>query len=537
MNQHEPDNLSSPEEVPEPVEPEAPRPRLPVALIAVQAALVVALAAWLLVLPRDIGWEGEWAWPVFGPAYPIGYLLAPALALVGFGGLVFYLWRSLRRERIASHRRGLAWSLAVTLAIGAWCLQLALWSVAPNSVSRLAAIQLSDISTGYLGEAWRIDDLGAWLRDYAREMPAKPEHVATHPPGAVVFFYAVRRLAEAVPALGDAALMAGSTAVNLTIAELAAEVERYPTARWLGADGMATAVLASWLLGAAGALMPLVIFAALRGPAGEERALAAAALVALTPSMLLFFPLLDQLIALASALMLAALAGTQRHWAWAAVAGLLVAGAMFISLGALALGALGGVFLLLRALRQAGASGDAAWSDTRSVFVPLLGFAGGLLAGLGAWYAVGVDAAGVFSAGLGAHSEITGVASFRSYYVWVWLNLIEFGVFVGLPLAVLVAASAPGAWRALRATAGQTLPAYLLAAGLVTLLLLDLSGMVKGETGRLWLFFAPWLAAGAAPAVLDEEARDLRPLAIACALTGLQLLLMAWSMEPIMRPY
>lgn len=537
MTEHESNNPTPLEESPEAVESEAPRPRLPLALIAVQTVLVVALGVWLVILQRGIGWEGEWAWPVFGPIYPVGYLLAPAAALVGFSALVIYLWRCLRRERIASHRRGLAWSLAITLVIGAWCLQVALWSVAPGSVARLAAIQLSDISTGYLGEAWRIADLGAWLRDYARDMPAKPEHVATHPPGAVLFFYAVRRLAEAVPALGNAALVAGSTAVDLTISELAAEVERYPTARWLGPEGIATAMLASWLLGAAGALMPLVIFAALRGRVGDERALAAATLLTLTPSMLLFFPLLDQLLALASALMLAALASTQRHRAWAVMAGLIAAAAMFVSLGALALVVLGGVFLLLRAARPATTSSDAVWGDTRSVFVPLLGFVGGLLAGLAGWYALGVDAAGVFRAGLGAHSAITGVASFRSYHVWVWLNLVEFAVFLGLPLAVLVVAAAPGAFRALRAPTGQTLPAYLLTAALVTLLLLDLSGTVRGETGRLWLFLAPWLAAGATPVVLDEDAHDLRPLASTCALTGVQLLLMAWSMEPIMRPY
>ena len=60
---------------------------------------------------------------------------------------------------------------------------------------------------------------------------------------------------------------------------------------------------------------------------------------------------------------------------------------------------------------------------------------------------------------------------------------------------------------------------------------------IAGETGRIWLLFAPWLAAGAGPALLDEETRDPRPLIIACALTALQLLLMAWTMQPIMRLY
>lgn len=507
------------------------------AIVVAQCVLVAALGVWLLLVQRPIGWPDEWVIPVLGAVYPISYLLAPAVTLLGFGGLLAYLWCSMRRERIASHRRALEWTIALGLAVGAWSLQMALWTVAPGGVPRLAAVQLSDVSTGYLGEAYTITDVGEYLRAYAREMPSKPEHVATHPPGAVLFFYAVRKLGEAVPALRRSALIASSTAVGVSIEELAAEVTRFPTARWRGSEGLATAILASWLLGACGALMPVILFAALRQTAGAERALAAAALVALTPSMLFHFPTLDMLIALASTLIAAALGATTRHWAWAGVAGLVVAAALFVSLGALALVALGGVFLLLRAVRQTGQSGDTSWSDTRSALVPLLGFGAGVLVGLGLWYAAGVDAARVFSEGLGAHSSITGQASYRSYGVWVWLNLVEFAIFMGLPLAVLAIASIPRIIGTLREVSSSALPSYLGAAALLTLLMLDLSGTVKAETGRLWLFFVPWLAAGAAPELVEERGSRRHLLVMTLALTAAQLLLMAWTMQPIVRPY
>jgi hypothetical protein len=41
-------------------------------------------------------------------------------------------------------------------------------------------------------------------------MPRKPEHVATHPPGAVLFFYAVRRIGDAFPELRRSALIASA---------------------------------------------------------------------------------------------------------------------------------------------------------------------------------------------------------------------------------------------------------------------------------------------------------------------------------------
>jgi hypothetical protein len=507
------------------------------AVVIIQAVLIAALAAWLLVVQRPVGWPSEWSIPVLGPIYPLNFLLPAVLTLLGFGGLLAHLWRAMRREKIASHRRALAWTIALGLAIGAWSLQVALWSVAPDSVARMAAVQLSDVSTGYLGEAFTIRDLGDYLRGYADELPNKPEHVATHPPGAVLFFYAVRELGSTFPALRRSALIASSTAVGVSIEELGAEVVAHPTTRWLGSEGLATAIIASWLLGAAGALMPPIVFAALRRVAGTERALAAAAVLALTPSMLFYFPTLVMLMALASTLMMAALAATCRHAAWAVVAGLIAAAALFVSLGALALVALGGIFLLLRACRQAGQSGDTSWSDTRSAAVPVLTFGAGLLAGLGLWYAAGVDAAAVFSEGLGAHSSITGLASYRSYGVWVWMNLVEFAVFMGLPLTVLAAASVPRLIRTLRETSSRALVAYFGAAALLTLLMLDLSGVVKGETGRLWLFFVPWLAAAAAPDLVDRAGGRWRLLLTTCALTALQFLLMAWTMQPIVRPY
>ncbi len=512
-------------------------PALSRKLIFAQALAVGAFGAWVLLVRRPLGWPGEWTIDVYGAIYPVQFLAAPALTLAGFAGLIAYLWRLMNNEKIDSHRHALAWTIAVCLSVAAWASQMALWSVAPESVTRLAAIQLSDVSTGYLSEAMQIHDPSRYLRRYAEEMPRKAEHVATHPPGAVLFFYAVRRIGATFPALNRAVLEASSTAVGVTIPELRTDVMRYPTARWHGSEGLATAILASWLLGVAGALMPLVTFAALHRWLGFQRALATAALLALVPGMLLYFATLTQIMMLCSAVMMAVLVATQRHWAWSALAGLVAATALFVSLGALALVGLGGLFLLLRAAKQVGQSGDSSWSKTPSVLLPPAVFGVAVLVGVGLWYVVGVDAIEVFTQGLGAHSEITGLASFRRYRVWAWMNLVEFLIFLGLPFAVLLIASMPRMIRTLRRMSGMMLPAYLGTAAVLTLLMLNFSGVVLGETGRLWMLFAPWLAAGVSPLLIDEEGSHWRLLAITCALTALQLLLMAWTMQPIMRPY
>lgn len=525
MTNREPDNL--------PPDP-APR-RLPRALIGAQAAAVLALLVWLVVLGRPIGWGLEWRMVARPFLYPPSNLLPMALVLTGFGALVGYLWRALRRERVPSHRRGLAWSIALALAVGAWCLQGASWMVVPTYLVELAAVQSSHVSTGYLEEAYTIGDLGRYLRDYARDMPTKVAHVATHPPGGVLLFYAVRRLGEVAPGFAAWALDLATAGSRLTVAEVRAAVMAYPGPTWKGQHALATAVITSYLLGALGCLTVLLVFAAMRAWLGDERALVAAALMALAPSLLMYFPMLDQLIALLGAVMLAAVAATPRHWAWGLVAGLAGAAAMFVSLGALALVAIAGLALLGRAALPGGPA-DQARERTRGGLTALGAMVAGLVLGLAAWYLIGVDTLGVLRTGLLQHSEIAGSTGYRTYHVWVWMNLVEFGIFLGLPAALGVVWAMPRIVADLRRKSGALMPAHLGAAALLVLLGLDLSGIVRGETSRIWLLFAPFLMPAAAGALMPDE-RHVRPFLIALALTALQLLAMSYALQPIVRPY
>ncbi len=148
-------------------------------------------------------------------------------------------------------------------------MQVALWTMVPAYVVELAAIQFSNVSTGYLEEAHRIDDLGRYLREYAADMPSKAEHVATHPPG---------------PGLNEWALTTATVGSGMNLAQVRAEILAYPGPTWKGAHAVATAVIASYLLGALGCLMVIIVFAATRRSLGDERALVAAAMMALVSS-------------------------------------------------------------------------------------------------------------------------------------------------------------------------------------------------------------------------------------------------------------
>jgi hypothetical protein len=108
----------------------------------------------------------------------------------------------------------------------------------------------------------------------------------------------------------------------------------------------------------------------------------------------------------------------------------------------------------------------------------------------------------------------------RPYAPSLWRNLAEAALFVG-PLAVLGLRGAAAAVR--RRAQGPRLWALTLAL-LVTVLTLDLSGKIRGETSRMWLFLSPFFATIAGGGAEGDAPRwqELGWL-ILCAVYGLAL--------------
>jgi hypothetical protein len=93
---------------------------------------------------------------------------------------------------------------------------------------------------------------------------------------------------------------------------------------------------------------------------------------------------------------------------------------------------------------------------------------------------------------VGADAAAFNAAETRPYGLWTWRNLVEFFVGAGICQAVLfVVALAEGLRRVGEAPPLIDRPIVLLSAGLmVMLLVLDLAGVSRGETIRLWIFLA-----------------------------------------------
>lgn len=400
----------------------------------VAAAVLVALAMAVPAL-TGVDVKAGTAPPLLGDwALRWGWSSLAVLALVAATA-----WRGLWDALDRLSWRGLlvlSWGASV-----AWMVALALVD-GPDGLGRIL-----NHGTEYLESARAIDDVGAMLRQYVARIPLDspdnwPVHLAGHPPGAVLMFIGLDRL-------GLGSWQAAGLVVVLVSATLPAAVAT--TLDRLGCRDAARRVLPFLVIGPAAVLMAVsadAVFAA-------TGAWAAAALAGATAS-----------------------GRRSRQVGLAVVSGLLFGWCVMISYGLVLLGAVALAVLLAAAgsVRDRSVVCAVAASAAAAVVLAFgaLGFAW--------WEAYPV-----------LHERYwAGLASQRPGWYWVFGNLAALVLVAGPMLPAALAAG----WPRLRALARRQQPepvAALVAAGVTTVLVADLSMMSKAEVERIWLPFLPWL--------------------------------------------
>lgn len=529
------------------------------------AAVAVALTAlWLFVWRAPFG-TGNWHVTPNDAAWPLGAWLLPIGVIVIFGGAAaLSVYDRFKRAKSRKEQTNSTVTALVCLAIVGilwpWAMlgPGKLQSGSNNSTTlesrptlegrfNIIAALWSDVATEYFGAAYTFDNARTYAHEYAqtRQNPTSriQAHVATHPPGAVLWFYGVRKTYEGSPILQNAMTSLAQTVTGMTSAELAMlarQSRQAPSVQRIGVpdppplpdSAIGAALLSAILLGLSlvVALPAVYGLAALGGAAdAEKRGLLAAGLWILAPTTNLFAFTLDALVACGAAwtLYFAALAWNRMaaeteaskfaNFGWIA-SGITLALTSFLSIGALAVAA-----ILVGAL---------------FIYRPR-GGARGLALGLGAfvlaWAALalwgGFNPLEIALNAGRAHRFAT--LETRPYWPWLWLNLLVWLPFIGWPIVALLPKDVK-LYKEIAPSASFIAGGVGLGvATLGVLMLLCLSGNVRGEVERLWLFaLAPICAlAVATPAVRWKN------WAVLLALQALQTLLMAATLAPLVRPF
>lgn len=423
----------------------------------------------------------EWEWVYRSPGLTgLGLLVAALLMMV-----LSYL---------AAHDRPTDWRWALLLLIPlGWVLTLDLAQAQPNGFFRVLASLASRHSFGYVFDAGLAPPTRELLADYPKASAGLNQHARTHPPGPLLAVRALDRIGRRFPEgnPGDGSLNGYAAEVLQHEAQRAGDRGR-PVPRELPAPG--TLVLLAVLLPALSALAawPLHRLALALGlPPGA--ALLAVTFWLLVPARSLFSPSLDQALPvfLVAAAWLAATGGGGRSF----LAGLLAAGSVFFSYGYLAALPLVALLALLpRPATPAGEENEAGPRPLGSTAVRAMALAAGfLLPWLGLALFAGYDPWASFQAAMVQHRAIA--VTSRSYMTWLLWNPYDLLLLLGPAVAGLAAA-------ALRPRQERTASFRALAWGWWALLaVLLVSGSVRGEAGRIWLFLMPFaclLAGGAA---------------------------------------
>jgi hypothetical protein len=545
-------------------------------LAALFALCVVALAGvawWLLKSGRGIGRDGWFITP--HPPWPLSASLLPIGSLAIFGGLALACaYDCLYRAKSPREQR-----TSLRLALGALALLSAGWNwgllgpaafstknqVRPSTFNVLA-VAWSDVATEYLSTAYRASDARSFSRSYATswQSPRSPviAHVATHPPGAVLFYFACRRAVENSPSFREWLLVRAEAATGVERTALARELNdiRFASARSgvaadkldaigtapLPVEAIATALLASSILSLAPALAVPALFllgsscAPFEQRRAQGRGLLAAGLWVLAPTVGLFALTLDALVALGAAWTLALVAGYLRaagggsDGSQAARKYLLGAGAVlaltgFVSFGALTVGVVAALWLVSER-RWRGLLWLAAGAGAMQCLI-LLAFPHALPT--------------VFAQAMDAHRGAT--LTTRSYGGWLALNPLMFALFASGPvlLGALGALFQQRVWKdAVEADAVAARAVNLALAAAGAMLLISLAGSVRGEVERLWMFLLPPFCAAAASAWVPLNPGPRRgkvalvgtAAVLAAVLVAVQTLLMAATLAPLVLP-
>jgi hypothetical protein len=400
----------------------------------------VGLAFGAGVLVEAPGFNGPWYW---NWAWRDVDLLRTALVF-GIGLLPILIARRLIRP---GERPLRPWIPLALLVAANFLMQLVGILVDAGSLSLIGEIVRSPNATSYFSDARNITSLGAWLPGFHEADLAL--HSSTHPPGPILYYYFWLK------ALGPGA---GATAGGLLVG-------------LFGSFGVAA----------------VYQVAALWTSEVSER-FAVASTYALVPATIHFFPEFDQVYPLFTLGLVAFwIKALEQDARYALAHGALLWLASFFAYQLVTVGAFLAFFALYFLLAR---------REGRPPIGKILGAAAvslGVfaLAHLLVHVATGYRPIASFRHALQYQQRHSlGFERARPWLDCVLLDPYDFLIGAGmtaLPLLVLYG------WRVLRERTGVRREAVLSAIGLATILIVDLSGLLRAETARVWLFLQPLL--------------------------------------------
>jgi hypothetical protein len=458
----------------------------------------------LALLAADIypGLRGGagWQWPYELPESWMPVILLAATLAVYIAGVV-----ALRRWAAR------VWSVLIWAVMGAAVIGVSVVSVRGDPAFLLFTRTVSPVQTGastiavnYFAAEGTIATLRRWPEVMRESLDSNLIHFTTSPPGQPLIHHAAARVFDRLPESVNQPLSMALRPFQCSDVNVMA----YTRGELLSV-GFVGMLMPLW---AALAAVP-VYFSARMLTGDRDSALRAVSWWPLIPAVLLFLPTWNTLYSLLCVTAFTLLLGGLRRrgvgfGGLCFAAGAVMSAATFLNFAVLPALLLLGLFTLgfwYFVLKRSGGFG---WPLAAGVW-----FALGLsVFWLVLWLVSGHTPLDILAVTFDQHGQLVE----RDYVPWLLLHPYDVLMFAGWPLTALFAW---GCWRAIKRgerTAGDVLALSML----VTLLVVNLSGVVQGENARILSFYAPFLLLGGVYLFSRSSRWDL-PLLAAQAVTVL----------------
>lgn len=423
----------------------------------------VAIALTLLVALGVAANASEWLRGGFGWRW--NYELVPLvrllpLVLTSAVYVAGALWLTRRTKRAAPV---LAWAV-----VGGVALALAGTAARQPDVGYELFTRTASLATGQQWAAAQVDWANGEWRSWAGVMTRLGGRVTNIPPGAPMLYAALSDVLDGVPALAR-------PIQNWLIAYQCNNYELLAYSPGLWASSLLGMLMPLWA-----ALTALPLYGLARRFIRNDGARYAALWWALVPAVIVFAASWSTVYPLLAVLCFWALVkglDSERGALWLVLSGVLYGVGVFINFALIPLPLLIGLYALADRLLV-----------KRCGVVPAI--TAGVLFGVGMvlpWLAYWLVSGETFFDLLGASMQFH-LGLDRPYLFWVGMHLWDWLLWTGVGFGVL---GAVYLWQVRRQRAT---PFAALAGSLaLAMLLLILSGTARGETGRVWLFFSPFL--------------------------------------------
>jgi hypothetical protein len=433
-------------------------------LVIPSLLLIAVLAFDLLPILRG---NDEWRWPL-RPIAVTARLLVPIVILSLYVVLSAFWLRGFERASVS--RRYERWFLLFVF-VAAPLLQLSL----AFAVSRLPLLEffgptVSIHNSGYFTTAVASPDLNQLLSNFPSLMPQLPIHAQSHPPGAEIVHWLVWQAFRAVPPLADSIAMPLRTLQCHNPGIMALD------------NAQITSASIGMLLPLLGGLAVWPLYAFARRVSNVSVAAITVMVFPLLPLFAMWMSQWDQIypLLLFTGLYFVHTGLEKNSWWRIFAAGVPLSIATFFSVGNAVLLVIVGLYGAAWLWAQRKSLRLSISFSLRLAIVYALGYASIWLL---YWLVYGVNPLAVISTGSRLAFEST--TGNRSYSLWLLGNPIDFLVFLSFSIAILLI------YNLIKRVPFPKSLLPIASATFGTLILVWLSGIVRGEVARLWMYFGP----------------------------------------------